>query len=381
MSKKRILVSPNSFKGCADSVTIAELIGENLSGLKNIEIIIKPISDGGDGFLNVCRFYFGGEIITFPVTTAFDSSVFECPVLYNEKRKVIYIESAEVLGLKIVPQFYRNPLKLTSRGLGELLMIIEDNIRNQKIKANKVFIGIGGTATIDMGIGMMAELGLKLFDSNGNEIDMLPGNFHLVDSMEYIGQEFSFELIPIMDVNNPLLGPNGGVKVFGSQKNANEKIIAMLEESFNNLLKLFENNGLSISSKILSGAGGGIPAAFQIFFNTQLLTASEFIEYYLGIHKYSDLEIVEYLITGEGAFDQQSGFEKGVGILLHLFRSNVKQIFLVCGKIDDVSVLELPKYVIPIELIKYFSFEYDSLVNYKDGIKKACQDIAKHLNF
>ncbi len=101
--RKRILISPNSFKECADSVTIAELIKDNLSYLKDAELIVKPITDGGDGFLKVCQFYFGGEIKKYSISTAYDDSLFECPVLYCENRKEVYIESAEVLGLKIVP--------------------------------------------------------------------------------------------------------------------------------------------------------------------------------------------------------------------------------------------------------------------------------------
>ncbi len=132
--KKRILISPNSFKECADSVSIAELIRDNLVHLKNTELIMKPISDGGDGFLNVCRFHFGGEIRKYSISTSYDNSRFECPVLYCEKRREVYIESAEVLGLKVVPSFYRNPLKLTSKGLGELLLKIETDVQNKKIK-------------------------------------------------------------------------------------------------------------------------------------------------------------------------------------------------------------------------------------------------------
>jgi len=190
--RKRILISPNSFKECADSVTIAELINDNLTNLKNAELITKPISDGGDGFLSVCRVYFGGEIRKYLIATAYDNSEFECPVLYCEKRKEIYIESAEVLGVKIVPLFYRNPLKLTSRGLGELLLKIEADLQSRKVKAEKVYIGIGGTATIDLGMGMMSELGLILMDSNGNSLNVLPENFQLAKKIDYKPFKFSF---------------------------------------------------------------------------------------------------------------------------------------------------------------------------------------------
>jgi glycerate kinase len=379
MKKNRILISPNSFKECANSVTIAELIRDNLKNLKDTELITKPLSDGGDGFLKVCRYYFGGEIRKYFISTSYDNSMFECPVLYCEKRKEIYIESAEVLGLKVVPAFYRNPLKLTSRGLGELLLKIESDIQGKRINAEKVYIGIGGTATIDMGMGMMAELGLSLLDSNGDRLSVIPDNFHYANAIDYLPIKFSFELIPVVDVINPLLGPQGGICVFGAQKNANETMISILEENFNLLLNLFENNSLMVPFNTLSGAGGGISAVIQIFYKTSLLQSSEFIKDNLGFNKY--VNEVEYLITGEGAYDHQSRFGKGVGVLIQLFSLNVKNIFLVCGRISTGSIPHLPKSVHPFEISKYFPSESESITNYKDGIEKACQEIIKEVNF
>ncbi len=345
--RKRILISPNSYKECADSVTIATLIKGNLKSLDDTELILKPVSDGGDGFLGVCKFHFGGELKNYSISTAYDDSLFECPVLYCENRKEVYIESAEVLGLKVVPLAYRNPLRLSSKGLGELLLKIEEDIQHNILDVRKVFIGIGGTTTVDMGVGMMSKLGLMLLDSDGAELSVLPENFHAVQAIEYRPFNFSFDIEPVVDVTNPLFGIQGGVGVFGKQKGANDNTISILEEGFIHLLNLLENNGLQLSYNELSGAGGGIPAAIQIFYNKPLLYSSEFIQYNLGINKYSDSDNIDYLITGEGAYDHQSGFGKGVGTLINLFGSRVKQIFLVCGKISRDSVASFPEYVVP----------------------------------
>ena len=379
MKKNKILIAPNSFKECADSVTIAELITQYLSGLKKKELITKPISDGGDGFLKVCEFYFGGEIINYKISAPYGESKIECPILYCESRKEVYIESAEVLGLKIVPLFYRNPLKLSSKGLGELIWLIEKDVRNKNLTVNKVFIGIGGTATMDMGMGMMSELGLNLLDLDYREIDVIPQNFSLTKRIRYKPFNLSFDLIPIVDVSNSLLGAQGGIRIYGKQKGANEENIPISEKSFNHLINLFENNKLEISTNKLSGAGGGIPAAFQIFYKTSLTYSSEFIKYHLGIDRYIDS--IDYLVTGEGAYDDQTDSGKGVSVLIDLFRSDVKLIFLICGSIGNSILKNLPKYIFPIELRKYFPNQYDSIKNYKEGLKKASSQIMKELNF
>ena len=379
MKKNKILIAPNSFKECADSVTIAELITQYLSGLKKKELITKPISDGGDGFLKVSEFYFGGEIINYKISAPYGESKIECPILYCESRKEVYIESAEVLGLKIVPLFYRNPLKLSSKGLGELIWQIEKDVRNKNLTVNKVYFGIGGTATMDMGMGMMSELGLNLLDLDYREIDVIPQNFSLTKRIRYKPFNLSFDLIPIVDVSNSLLGAQGGIRIYGKQKGASEENILIIEKSFNHLINLFENNKLEISTNKLSGAGGGIPAAFQIFYKTSLTYSSEFIKYHLGIDRYIDS--IDYLVTGEGAYDDQTDSGKGVSVLIDLFRSDVKLIFLICGSIGNSILKNLPKYIFPIELRKYFPNQYDSIKNYKEGLKKASSQIMKELNF
>lgn len=377
--KKKILIAPNSFKECADSVTIAELIRQNLSVL-NQDLIVKPISDGGDGFLSVCKFYFGGELRKYTISTPFDNTTVECPVIYSRDLNHIYIESAEILGLKVVPTNYRNPLRLSSKGLGELLVKIEKEIHANLIEVNKIFIGIGGTATIDMGIGMMGELGLTLFDESGSTLSMLPQNYSKVKSIEYKPNNFSFEIIPVIDVRNPLFGNEGGIQVFGRQKGANKKALTLIEDGFGKIVNLLKNNGLQISSDELSGAGGGIPTAFQIFYNSKLLHSQEFIFNNLGVQSFIE-NTVDYLITGEGAYDYQSSFGKGAGILINLFSKRVEKLFLICGKMKDETINLLPQNVIPVILIDYFETESESILNYKKGIERACIEIVNHLNF
>lgn len=377
----KILIAPNSFKECADSVTISKLIKDNLSNLKNVESITRPISDGGDGFLRVCQFQFGGMIRKYSISTAFDNALFDCPILYCEKQKLVYIESAEVLGLKKVPLSKRNPLKLSSKGLGELLKKIKHDVQKNEISVSTVYVGIGGTATIDMGMGIMSELGLLFFDKSDKKLPVLPEYFKEIAAMKYEPVDFPFKIIPVVDVANSLLGQDGGVNLFGRQKGANDEVIIYLEKNFNNLLNLFKNNELLFLINKLSGAGGGIPAAFQIFYNSLIFHSSDFILNILRLRNIANEVQFDYLITGEGAYDHQSGFGKGATVLLNLFESKVQNIILICGRINSDSLLRLPRNVTPIELSKYFSTENESIINYKEGINKACMDIIKRLNF
>ncbi|MHA1988587.1 MAG: glycerate kinase [Promethearchaeota archaeon] len=375
--KKKILLAPNSFKESSDSVRISNMLSENLTDLEGYELLINPISDGGDGFLNVCKYYFGGEELHYKISSPYSRDKINCPVLYCESKKTIYIESAEVLGSKIIPIKYRNPLLLTSKGLGELLRVLETDSKKKKLNVNDVIIGIGGTGTIDMGIGACSVFGMNLYDEKDERLEPIPLNFSIVSMFDWGGEKLPFKFQCVIDVSNPLLGKKGAVRVFGEQKGASKSDENIMEDGFTNLVKLFQNNKLLISTKELSGAGGGIPSGLRIFFGSEYITAQNFIFKNLQLERYSDS--ADYLITGEGAFDEQSFMGKGAGSILEQFSNTCEKIFLVCGIITRSVGKKLPKNIIPIELRKFFETKEEAIKNLKRGIECACNVIKSYL--
>lgn len=374
---KNILISPDSFKECISSVKLSSLMANEFEDLEGVNTILKPISDGGDGFLAVCKFHFGGEILNYEISTPYDNSKLVCPVLYTNYSKTIYIESADVLGLKIVPDQYRNPLNLSSKGLGKLLIKIENDVLSGKISVNNLIIGIGGTATIDMGIGACSELGLKLFDMTNKEIIPIPGNYKKVKSIEWKKRHFPFQLELILDVENPLLGKNGATKVFGHQKGASEQEIDILESGFTNVVNLLKNNDIVDSSNKLYGAGGGIPSLFHPLIIAKIRSAKSFILNDLGISNFK--ERATFVISGEGAFDHQSLMGKGAGIMLKEFENDCDKVFLICGIIKNEIKQKLPDNIYPIEISSFFQNKAESILNIESGIRLACIKIMNNL--
>jgi glycerate 2-kinase len=369
---KNILVAPNSFKECADAVRVVELFKKYLD--KSIfNVIQKPISDGGDGFLNVCKQYFKLETLTYSVSTPYDESRMDCNIGVDRINKTIYIESANILGLKRIPKDKRHPLTLSSKGLGDLFNLIIKDIIDLKISVDKVIIGIGGTGTMDMGLGVCSLFGLKLFDSYKNELPVVPENF--VRIAEYLWQDVKlpFSIETIIDVNNPLLGKDGGAKVFGSQKGATKGEIKVIELGWNKLLNLFIKNGLIDLSDGLSGAGGGLEAGLEIFFDSTAIHANEFITGSLSSEIINKIDMV---VTGEGAFDNQSLMGKGAGIVVSMFQDQNIPIVLCCGRIDESVTDELSMNVFPIELGRFYNSTEESIRNFEESIKLACNEIA-----
>lgn len=357
-----ILLAPNSFKESAVSTDICRFLKTSFHKnipqklINKICFIEKPLSDGGDGFLDVCSSISNLEIIEIPVSYPFGNKKFDCKIGYNSGQKIVYIESARVLGLNIIPCEERNPLNNSSKGLGELLLWINENLIAEKVK-----IGIGGTGTSDLGLGAIEKLGVK-FNGIAN---ITPGKFLDVTGIEQSVKAYlKFKIECICDVNNLLTGTYGTNFTYAEQKGAGKNDLHHLEAGFMHILNL-----LGVSGEALNGSGGGLAAGLNLFFGASLVPAKEFILNDLSISsKNSNFDII---ITGEGKFDSQSSFGKGAGIIIKEFDDALSEKYLLCGtsevkKIDNCKIIELRKY---------FSSMEDSITRIEEGIDSAVREV------
>jgi glycerate 2-kinase len=369
---KNILIAVNSFKECADAVTASEFFNKYLD--KSLfNVIQKPISDGGDGFLEVCEFNFGLEILTYQITTPYDESFISCRVGLDRSNKTLYIESAEVLGLRKIPAGKRHPLLLSSKGLGDLLLIIMKDIEQNRYDVNKVIIGIGGTGTMDMGLGACSRLGLKLYDNYGPGLKVVPENFYNIAKIEFQPDNFPFEIEIVLDVDNPLLGKEGGV-IYGKQKGASNAELKVIELGWNKVANILNKNELNDTTKELYGAGGGLSLGLNLIKKCTHKKAFDFISDQLRIGE--NISTIDMILTGEGSFDEQSLMGKGAGAIISMFEKENIPIILCSGKIDNKISEQLSMNVFPIELGRYYNTVEESIENFEESIKFACNEIA-----
>jgi len=378
--KFNILIAPDSFKECADSVEISEYMKASLFRLlpdeirNRINFDLKPISDGGDGFLQVAQRIFGLEFLHFEISYPHSEEKFFCPVAFSEETKTLYVESAEVLGIKLVPTEFRNPMYLSSKGMGDLLIHINDSVENGVLVIEKVVIGIGGTAINDLGLGMLQTVGWKFLDDDENEIEPIPANFEKISG--FIGEkiEVPFKLELIADVDNPLIGKQGASKVFSIQKGASDDEAEEMDKGFQEVLSV-----LGISEKkidLLNGSGGGLTAAFELFFDINLKYATDFVVDELKIHDTVNNNY-DIVITGEGQLDEKSMMNKGAMIVVNEFAAKEIPIYLVCGQTEgDLPEVENLKVL---EVAEYFNSEEESIQKIDKGIEMACKRIGKDI--
>ena len=375
----KVLIAPNSFKECADSVEITEYIKASLFRLlpeeinANIEYSLKPVSDGGDGFLQVCQRNLGIEFLHFEIRNPFNGDKFFCPVGYFQATKTLYIESAEVLGLKLIPEEFRKPLTLSSRGMGDLLLQLFDSVNAGIMEVEKIIIGIGGTGTNDLGMGMMEVFGLELYDADDNILDVLPQNFSIAHKIIVPEVPLPFKIEIIVDVENPLLGINGASLLFSEQKGASDEDAVEMEKGFSHLLDELEIE--EEEQNTLSGAGGGMAAAMKIFFEAEIKFAEKFIKEDLKVH--TETNDIDYVITGEGKLDSQTFLNKGAFIVVNEFVNKDIPIVILCGSSEgDLPRIENMKVI---ELAEYFDSVEESIQKIDKGIEIAARKISKDI--
>ena len=310
---KTITIAMDSFKGSMTSLEAGAAIKEALLEIdSDYKINVFAVADGGEGTVEALTY--GRENVmtrTINVTGPLGGSVEAVYTMYdNSKGKTAIIEMAAAAGLTLVPVECRNPMNTTTYGVGEMIRdAIMQGCRN-------FIIGIGGSATNDVGIGMLQALGYHFTDSHGEEVSYgtegvgMIADIGFEDVMHEL-RECSFDVA--CDVNNPLVGINGCSYVYAPQKGASESLLAGMDEKIFRYADLVEHiagcdmgelkaNGNRYTNG--TGAAGGLGYAFLMFLNATLRPGIDIVLDEIGIEKaISESDIV---ITGEGRLDSQT---------------------------------------------------------------------------
>lgn len=297
----KIVIIPDSFKGSASSLEVAECIERGvLKAVKDAVIKKIPIADGGEGTVESVIYAAGGEFIRVDVKNPLGKTVSAKYGLINSSQAVI--EMAEASGITLVDEKERNPLKSSTYGTGEL---IRDAI-NRGVK--EILIGIGGSATNDCGIGMANALGYRFLDEKGEELESIAENMIRVKSIDDSNVDkrlFDIKINVACDVKNVLYGEDGATAIYGKQKGVTKESFDVLDNGLKNIARLIkEKYKKEIDFIEGAGAAGGLGGGLIGFCNAEIKSG---IDAMLDIINFErELEGASLVITGEGAIDGQT---------------------------------------------------------------------------
>jgi glycerate kinase len=327
----RILVAPNAFKESLSAIDAARAIAKGVRrGLPNARVTEVPIADGGDGTLEAVISGTGGRILKARVTGPLGNSITaEYGITGNGKTAVI--EMSRASGLALVPAARRNPMRTTSFGTGQLIQAA------LKRGVNRILLGIGGSATVDGGIGALQALGVSFLDRHGRSVGH-GGNGLLaierIDSNRLHPALKQVEILVACDVDNPLTGPKGAAAVFGPQKGATPAMVKQLDQGLAQLAVLItQTTGRRFAGIPGTGAAGGIAGSFLGLLGARLRPGSELVFDLLNLDKI--VPGMDWVITGEGQIDFQTQFGKGPGMLAKLAKRHGVPVVGIAGSVAD----------------------------------------------
>ncbi len=329
----KIIVAPNSMKGSLSSFEFAEAISAGLSYASDFEIINMPVADGGDNTAPV-------------IARIFNASFFPCEVedplgrdiqsgFYMNKDGVAVIDMSSASGLKLLHPEEYSAIRTSSFGTGQLIRF------SVEAGARTIILGVGGSATVDAGMGALMALGVKFYNK-GEEIfkgnGSATGQVTFIDTTEAEILLKGIEIIILTDVDNPIIGMQGAAFTFGPQKGASPKEVLVLEKNLSLFSgALFQTTGMDISSIEGGGAAGGIAASFNALFNSGIKQGAEFILQLSDF--YDEAKKCSAIFTGEGILDDTSFSGKVTGEIIKFAEKINKSVFFICAK-SNLS----PKY-------------------------------------
>jgi glycerate kinase len=324
----KIVVAMDSFKSSISSVCACKIVKDTLKSIyPDFKITSIPMADGGEGTAEAMMAARKGKWIEIQAMGPLPTMQVNAGFAFFTDTKAALVEMAKASGLELLNPEQTNPLKTTTFGTGQLIRAAAD------YGAGKIFLAVGGSATVDGGVGAAQALGWKFLNSESKRIGFGGGQ------LEYITQVIRPEKIdlPVIevfcDVDNPLCGKDGAARVFGPQKGATAEMVKQLEAGLNHLAEVVKKQlGTEINKIPGSGAAGGLSAGAIAFMDAKLVSGIETIIQESGLEK--EISDADWVITGEGRFDSQSLRGKVVSGIAKVAAQRQVKVGVIAGRIE-----------------------------------------------
>lgn len=298
----KVVIAPDSFKESLTAKQVSDAIHAGLARVwQDAEFVSVPVADGGEGTVQSLVDATEGYLVHLKVKGPQNKPVDAFYGMLGDSQTAV-IEMAAASGLHHVPLAQRDPKLTTSFGTGELIRHALD----QGVK--RLIIGLGGSSTNDAGVGMLAALGARFLNRDGDNIALTGGGLTELAQIDIDALDprlSECEILVASDVNNPLCGPKGASAIFGPQKGATPADVELLDDALKNFGLLTQHaTGKSVIDTAGAGAAGGMGAALLGYTQAVLKPGVDIV---LETVKLAELvQGADLVITGEGRIDSQT---------------------------------------------------------------------------
>jgi glycerate kinase len=323
----RILIAPDKFKGTLTADQAARAIERGLRrAWPGAQTTRVPLTDGGEGFVEMMVRLTGGKLRTSATTDAAGRPRrAKWGVLGDGKTAVLGLSEAS--GLAHLPKALRRADRTTNRGTGKLIALA------LKAGYREILIGLGGSATTEGGISLAAAIGFRFLDKRGREVSLDGAGLAKLDRIEPPRKMPRATFVVATDVGNPLHGPKGAAHQFGPQKGASPALVRKLDAGLRRLARVVRRDlHRDVAQKPGAGAAGGCGYGLMAFFRAKREDGFQLVRERAGLDKL--IRAHDLVVTGEGSFDRTSLLGKAPSQLAHLGRKLKKPVWALCGRVE-----------------------------------------------
>ena len=325
----KIVVAVDSFKCSMRSDEAGSIIAGGLrEALGDAEITVIPVADGGEGTTDAVIRATGGGLRSVEVTGPLGDLVTAVYGLLPDGKTAV-MEMSTASGIELVRADRLDPMKATTYGTGELMRAAVE------AGARDLILGIGGSATVDGGIGMAQALGHRLLTADGSECGRGGGALATIaeiDSDGVLPTLAESRIRAACDVTNPLLGERGAARVFGPQKGATPEMVEELERGLAHLAGLWIHRGmLDRVDRPGDGAAGGLGAGLRALCSAEIVSGADLVAEITGFNR--EIADADLLVTGEGRTDDQTANGKLPVVLAAQARGAGARAILISGAV------------------------------------------------
>ncbi|MHC3122490.1 glycerate kinase [Acinetobacter sp. GN11] len=327
----KVVIAPDSFKDSLSALGVAQAIARAWQEVfPEAETILCPMADGGEGtleaVLEVCKGEWREKTVIGPL-----GKPVQAKWGWLETQKIAMIEMAQASGIQLVPPSERDACQSTTFGTGQLILDALD------AGAKDIILTVGGSATNDGGTGLLSALGAVLLDANQNVLPaggLALSNLSKIDLTHFDPRIQQTRFLLAADVTNPLCGPNGASYIFGPQKGATPAQVELLDQALTHFADVSAQLlGFDKRDEAGSGAAGGLGFAAKSYLNAEFKAGVEVVaELNQLAHKISN---ADWVITGEGKFDQQTLNGKTVFGVSRVAKMKNVPVIVIAGTLGE----------------------------------------------
>ena len=325
----KILIAPDSFKDSITSVEFCDIAKKSILTIQpDADVHCVPMADGGEGTIDVFRSQPSYEYKFVSVRGPTGEQI-KAEYCVDKKTNTAILEMAQSSGLHLVPKKRRDPTLTTSYGYGELIL----DVINRGI--NNIILFIGGSATNDMGVGMLEAIGFIYYNNKNNKISGTVTNLNkivMIDNSQIKNRLEGVSFTVGCDVLNPLLGPDGATHAYGKQKGANKNQLDKLEQYIKQFSRVANQyNNIDFTNYNGAGAAGGVGFSAMSFLGAKFEPGFKIIERRIGLKTKIKSNKYDLIITGEGCVDSQTKKGKLINHLGKIGYDLSTPIIVFCG--------------------------------------------------